>query len=471
MTFGSSILLFDHITLNAGSTDTHTFNPTRIVQLSEYFRIVFVANAYNDAIGASPDYTPRIKLRVVAECASGDAYEYVLYPVNMDGMGFRQDIRLRSGEYNLLTFSIINGTSETLTVSNIMFCPESREEDITKIMDSVVNLDKAYYGVTVSEANGLTIERSDGASEAVFNSDVFSMRALIDGVMKDRIYFDSIKGDYIFDGALGADAVFTDSLYAEQGDIAELTVDRLSTSRRIRKYILQDISDDNYVRIQDQYIQFVTGTVSQHVGLLTESGNLLLLTEDEDDILQESIFPAHEQASNRFGQPLYWQREPVGHTQDGYPIDSDGVQIYAGTDETNWPVFTYVYVELVKASFSFEEYTTDRGRRTYAPVIILGAGDENGYSKGFFLKEQNDMILRYVTSSGSYTDIKLTDYVDAKHRRLAYVKVDSVNQTVKYKLEGDDELYGLTFRTEIDQSTLDEYLVYTWPDGFECEIW
>lgn len=447
MTFGSSILLFDHITLNAGSTDTHTFNPTKIAQLSEYFRIVFVANAYNDAIGASPDYTPSIKLRVVAKCASGDAYEYVLYPVNVDGMGFRQDIRLRSGEYNLFTFSIINGTSETLTVSNIMFCPESREEDITKIMDSVVNLDKAYYGVTVSEENGLTIKRSDGTSEALFNSDTFAMRALIDGIMQDRLYFDTQKGDYIFNGALGADAAFTDSLYAETGDVAELTVDRLSTSRRIRKYILQDTSDDNYILIQDQYLRFITGTPSTLSVLLTESW-LPLLTEGGEQLLATSATYATVQARNRYGELLYWQREPVSHTVAGYPLDEDGVQIYASTTATEWPVYMYSYTEQVKAEFAFN---LENG--VYVPQIVLGAGDENGRTIGRIHKSPDGMDWIFTTSAGEEIGLKAwsSGFMDIyglrKTTEMDFSAWDSGSFTEK--LDGNKQaMYSVTFDTQ-----------------------
>ena len=142
-----------------------------------------------------------------------------------------------------------------------------------------VGLGNSYYGVTISRQKGLEIARGDGASEALFNSDTFAMRARIGGVMKDRIYFDPIKGDYVFDGALGADAVFTDSLYAEAGDVAELTVDRLSTSRRIRKYILGDTSDDNYILIQDHYQRFITGATIPGDALLDESGDAILTEE------------------------------------------------------------------------------------------------------------------------------------------------------------------------------------------------
>ncbi len=328
-----------------------------------------------------------------------------------------------------------------------------------------VSLGQSYYGTSISREKGIEIARSDGLSEAIFNSDLFSMRAFLDGVMKDRLYFDPIKGDFVFDGALGADAVFTDSLYAEQGDIAELTVDRLSTSRRIRKFILGDRSDDNFVKIQDQYIQFVTGTLVYEAVLLTESG-YPLLTEDGNEIMAdvaaESAVTVH--ATNRYGQGLYWQREPVGHTSDGYPTDIDGVQIYAGTEETEWPVYVWQYVELVKAQFAFEEYTTSQGTQTYAPVIQLGAGDENGNSKGFFLKEQNELILRYLTGAGEMTDIRLGDYVDAKHRRLSSLDIDTTTGEVAYTVEGDDNEYGLIFEVDGDSVT------YTWPDGHECVV-
>lgn len=415
MTFGSSILLFDHITLNAGSTDTHTFNPTKIVQLSEYFRIIFVANAYNDAIGASPDYTPLIKLRVVAKCASGDAYEYVLYPVDMDERGFRQDIRLRSGEYTLLTFSIINGTSEQLTVSNVAFCPESREEDITKIMRNVVNLNKTYYGVTASEANGLTIERSDGASSTILNADTFAMRALVDGSMQDRLYFDAQKGDFVFNGVLGADAIFTDAMYAELGTISEVTVDRLSTSKRIRAYILGDTSDDNYIRIEEQYMQFVTGSVSATAVLSAEDGTQLY-TEDDMAFMLEGGAPVAIQAENRYGEKLYWQKEPVSHTADGYPLDAAGMQIYVTTTVTDWPVYTYLYTELVKLQVTF---TLDNG--VYAPRIILGAGDPAGNSIGTVYKGPRGLVINYKKSiTGDLVSLELRD--DGAY--LAGVKVE-----------------------------------------------
>ncbi len=296
----------------------------------------------------------------------------------------------------------IDVTAEVLEVAGIAAEGEQEIDHEYPYADYVdrslrrkVGLNTPYYGVTISRQKGLEIKRTDGASEALFNSDVFTMRALIDGVMKDRIYFDPIKGDYVFDGALGADAVFTDSLYAEQGTIAELTVDELSTSRRIRKYILSDTSDDNYIHIREQYIRFITGTVS-------------------------STTPT--QATNRYGQGLYWQREPVGHTSAGYPVDEDGNQIYSTTNETDWPVMVYPYSELVKAQFAFQQES-----QTYVPMLIMGAGDNQGYTKGILHKSADGFDISFTDSYGN-------------------------DQGLRMNSAGYMDLYGLRKPTELDFS-------------------
>lgn len=310
---------------------------------------------------------------------------------------------------------------------------------VSSALEARIKEGKPYFGVTIDKETGIQITRSDGASEATFNSDTFQMSALIGGVMTPRIYFDPVKGDYVFDGALGADAVFTDSLYAEQGDIAELTVDRLSTSKRVRLYNLRNTGDDNFVEVQDNYIKFITGTPiedSQNPGTY--------LTE---------------QATNRYGQALYWAEEPYSISTQGYPLDEDGNQIYATIDTTNWPVMVYQYTELVKAQFAFEQQSG-----TYVPILTLGAGDENGRDNGFLLKGQNELMIRYLTGAGEYTDIRLSDFVDAKHRRLASCEIDTVNGEVTYTVEGDGNEYSLTFVVNGDTVT------YTWPDGHTCEV-
>lgn len=72
-----------------------------------------------------------------------------------------------------------------------------------KAIQSKVTLGASYYGVTIDRAYGLKIARTDGASEAIFNSDQFVMRALSElGVMVDKIYFDPVSGEYKFSGTV-----------------------------------------------------------------------------------------------------------------------------------------------------------------------------------------------------------------------------------------------------------------------------
>ena len=327
-------------------------------------------------------------------------------------------------------------------------------------MKRMVKLGQPYYGVTITKTKGIEIKRSDGESEAIFNSDVFAMRAKINGVMKDRLYFDPLRGDFVFDGLLDAEALVADALYAEQGDIAELTVDRLSTSRRIRKYILQDVTDDNFVKIQDQYIQWITGTIVSSTGITTED-DIPLLTESGLVLTEEVGAAATEQARNRFGQGLYWQREPVGHTSDGYPLDENGVQVYATTNVTEWPVVVYKYTELVKEQNAFEMQG-----QNYIPQSIYGAGDENGNSKGYIYKDESGLLMRYVSSRGKNVDISYSDdgFVDAMHRRLNSLIIDKGSNAIVYTVEGDNHLYSLTY--SIDGDTIS----FTWPDGYTCDI-
>lgn len=319
---------------------------------------------------------------------------------------------------------------------------------------------KPYYGVTISRDYGIKIERSDGAAESIFNANLFAMRALIDGVMQDRIWFDPEIGDYRFAGRLSADAMFTDSLYAEMGIIAELTVDELSTSRRIRKYFLQDYSDDNFIHVKDQYTRYITGTIVSSTGLLTEDG-LNLLTESGLVLTEEVGSAATEQAVNRYGQGLYWQREPVSHTNDGYPLDSNGQQIYATTNVTDWPVVTYKYTYLTKKQDAFSQV----GQK-YIPQSIYGAGDENGNSKGYIYKDETSFRLRYVSSAAKNVDINFSDegFVDAMHRRLSSCVINPSNGTVVYSVEGSDSILSLSFVVHGDTVT------YTWPDGHTCVI-
>lgn len=257
-----------------------------------------------------------------------------------------------------------------------------------KDLSRKVTLGQPYYGTSISREQGIVIERSDGASKAIFNSDKFTMQALIDGTMQDRVYFDPIQGDYVFTGALAADAVFTDSLYAEQGYVAELTVDRLTTSRRIREYLLDhyyretpSYNDDNFVEIQGVYIKWITGSV-----IFTEDGETRIAME--------------EQAVNRNGNPLFWDGMVRSCTSDGYPLGENGNQLYSTEKDTGHPIIIYQYNELEKMQALFES-----DGMNYAPRIIFGAGDNHGYNKCYMYKATDGLHIDYVNRYGTTDSI------------------------------------------------------------------
>ncbi len=172
----------------------------------------------------------------------------------------------------------------------------------------------------------------------------------------------------------------------------ELVLDRLSTSRRIRKYLLRDTTDDNYVSLSGQGEQLITGRV--------ENGE------------------AAEQARNRFGQALYWQREPAGFTADGYPADENGEPVCAVTSPTAWPVTVYPYKKLVRAQLTF---APDGGGGEALPQLILGEGDGNGNSRGYLWKDTENLNIQLVNSAGDPVSIVLGDdgYVDVDKFRRA----------------------------------------------------
>lgn len=307
-----------------------------------------------------------------------------------------------------------------------------------------------YYGVTIDKANGIKIQRSDGLSEALFNSDIFSMRAKVGDTMTDILYFDALLRNFVFNGILGADAILTDSIYAETGDIAELTVDRLSTSKKVRLYNLGNTSDDNFLDIQDNYQRLITGTV------IFENGQ-----------------PLTEQATNRHGQALYWQRKPFSINAQGYPLDENGVQIYASTEtptpgegETldDYKVMVYQYRELTKAELAFFD---EAG--TYVPMLIMGAGDSRGRTQGILHKAADGFDISFTDSQGESQGLKMNS--------AGYMDLYGLRKPTKLDFSGWD--YGY-FSEELDGQLSGSWIVdfdgdgrpikFTDGDGHETDV-
>lgn len=186
-----------------------------------------------------------------------------------------------------------------------------------------------------------------------------------------------LDGNVDVSGQLSADA-----LYAALGEIADLSVNRLSTSRRVVKYLAKDTTDDNFIRVAEQSLEFVAGIAKSTT----------------------------EQAKNPNGELIYWEADPSGASigSDGYPY-ANGERIFTTTKQTSFPVMVYQYEEQVKRAISFQS-----DGQYYYPVDIFGAGDPNGKQRGYLVKRQNSLELTYETSTGKQLGLAARDdgYLD-----------------------------------------------------------
>ena len=243
-----------------------------------------------------------------------------------------------------------------------------------------------------------------------------------------------LDGNVDVSGQLSADA-----LYSALGEIADLSVNRLSTSRRVVKYLAKDTTDDNFIRVAEQSLEFVAGIAKNTT----------------------------EQAKNPNGELIYWEADPAGASigSDGYPY-ANGERIFTTTKRSNWPVMVYQYEEQVKRAISF---TSDG--QYYYPVDVFGAGDNNGKQRGYLVKRQNSLELTYETSLGKLLGLAARDegYLDLMGMRrtvgLNFSGWDKGSWGVL--LEGVKEMldYGVTL------NSAGVPVKITYPDGTDCPIY
>lgn len=245
-----------------------------------------------------------------------------------------------------------------------------------------------------------------------------------------------LDGNVDVSGQLSADA-----LYSALGEIADLSVNRLSTSRRVVKYLAKDTTDDNFIRVEGQSLEFVAGIAKSTT----------------------------EQAKNPNGELIYWEADPAGASigSDGYPY-ANGERIFTTTKQTSWPVTVYQYEEQVKRAISFQS-----DGQYYYPVDVFGAGDTNGKQRGYLVKRQNSLELTYETSTGKQLGLAARDegYLDLFGLRktvglnFASWEQGSFSETV----EGISEPleYGVEFAT-VGGKKVPVKIIYS--DGAEMAI-
>ena len=265
----------------------------------------------------------------------------------------------------------VNGTIEQATADWDMKAGEITQR-VESLEETTGGLETKAAGIE-TKVDGIRLEVTQSSSE--------------DGQTTARITLkvgpNSYSGYIKIDGNLDVSGQLSaDALYASRGDVADLAVDRVSTSRRIVKYLAGDMTDDNFVRLHDQYLELVTGTTTGDT----------------------------EQAVGPAGLPLYWEDDPgTERDTNGYPV-KDGARVFITTSQSAWPVTVYVYEEAVKEKIGFELLEDPKLGQVYTPVNIFGAGNGNGRrQQARLIKWANGLELTYLSSAGKTMGLMADD--------------------------------------------------------------
>lgn len=301
---------------------------------------------------------------------------------------------------------------------------DNLEAKVEGVEGNVSTIEQTVNNITLS------VSESSGADGQTYASITLRVG---DNVYTGQILLD---GNVNVSGQLSADA-----LYAALGNIANLTVDKLSTSRRIKMYLAGDTDDDNYLLAQNEELCFMSGVYAGGT----------------------------EQAESPSGGPIYWESDPdakgVILGTDGYPY-KDGVRIFTTTMETDWPVMVYTYTELPKARFAF-----DMVDGIYTPVLTMGAGNAGGYNQGRIVKSANGLEIMFSPPNGS-DDIGIRmgndGYTDILGLRgVTGLNFSEFDNGVFYeRIAGDSERYA--YFVEFDSSG--NPIKITDNNGHECFI-
>lgn len=223
------------------------------------------------------------------------------------------------------------------------------------------------------------------------------------------LFFDSDKRSFVFNGVLGSGATYTDSLYAEQGNVADITVSRLDTGDYIARYLTRNIADLNHVRITSDssglpHIYLLASAVKRYYAsgtgrerLTNSSGTELYWTDElmTATTTSATAYPAYigvTTLKNPYNESMYWSQNISGATiTDGYPY-INGVRVYTTGTNTGYPVKVWDYDDQNKADLTFVLNTSNG---YYEPRLVLGAGDQNGTARGYIYKGANGLDIVY----------------------------------------------------------------------------
>lgn len=198
-----------------------------------------------------------------------------------------------------------------------------------------------------------------------------------------------------------SNSVVTKSLYAERGDIAQLTVDWLSTSKKVMKYLNKDTTDDNYIEVHEQGIELKCAAV--------------VMVGDN---------PLTEILKDRYGNQLYWQKD-ISYAEiiGGFPY-VNGKQVYMDTEVTEYPVRVYQYSVTTKMRINFEEIGGVNVPKILMGNVVITDSDVTVDGESFA-----DIASRLVVAENAIATLK-ADLAGAKHE-IAAANADIIDLTAR----------------------------------------
>lgn len=210
----------------------------------------------------------------------------------------------------------------------------------------------------------------------------------------------------------------TDNLYSILGEVASPVVCKLVSTRRVLKYLVGDMTTDAFIRIQNETLEYVTGTTDG----------------------------TSSQAKTPDGKLCYWEQNISQATlaPDGLPyIDKTRVNIT--TVPSPWPVMVYNYTDEVQRGVHFEMVN-----ELYTPIETFGAGDGKGNDMGYFMREPDAVKFIYRTPLD----------VDGNTKDIGIILGKN----------GYADIYGLRKTIEMDFSSWDNGVFYELIEGIESDI-
>lgn len=418
MSYGLNVLTNDWIindgymdgtslVLAAGGSASQSIIAPEIAIIPETLLLEIVADRYADR------YKPvdTVQLEIAYNDFTTDS---ILVPLN-------RSVKISPNADIKETFTITVVVSEPTIITAIAL-------KVPQVAGAGLQEDTPYFGASISRNYGLKISKSDGSSEVLLNSDEMSFKAKdangemvnriyfdplegnykftgnlhitqsngsaeilfngnettfkaldAQGVMRDRIYFDTLTGKYVFDGDLAAttieavkaqidvvvsETVIVNNLYAQNGRIANLTVNHLLTGD-----FLSGDSELFYIDIFADNLNFIQAYKT-----------------DEPKV----------QYTDYNGSLLYWESE---------------AHEFMTTDITEWPVMVDVYDSAVVYSVKVEDIT-DASGTLRVPTITFGRGDGATplSAKGRLYKNRDSLVVEYnASNTGDKRELILFD--------------------------------------------------------------